>query len=283
MHREGDTVTTFSLRSMTALFGLFALMPAYAPAGPAEQYAHTYVKLRILFNNVAHNPDFRLGWGFSCFIQGLEQNILFDTGSNGESLQYNLGLMGLRPEDVQAVVLSHAHFDHTGGLDSVLQVNPQVKIYAPLNLAARLQTQYAHPTRVVAVSEPGRLFPQVYSTGSMGNWMQEQALIIDLPAGLVILTGCAHPGITSIVRKAKDILPRDVLFLLGGFHLMNHTQNQIEDIARQLDALGVTYISPSHCTGDAAMQYFGRVWGERFIDGGCGARIEVNEQVTDYE
>jgi 7,8-dihydropterin-6-yl-methyl-4-(beta-D-ribofuranosyl)aminobenzene 5'-phosphate synthase len=64
---------------------------------------------------------------------------------------------------------------------------------------------------------------------------------------------------------------------------MNHTQDQIADIARQLDALGVAYISPSHCTGDAAMQYFRRVWGQRFIDGGCGARIVVNEQVTAYE
>ncbi|MFP4428181.1 MAG: MBL fold metallo-hydrolase [Desulfovermiculus sp.] len=276
-------MAAFSLRTMTALVGLFALMPAYAPAGPAEQYAHTYVKLRILFNNLAHNPDFRLGWGFSCLIQGLEQNILFDTGSNGQSLQYNLSLVDLRPEDIHVVVLSHAHFDHTGGLSSLLQVNPEMTIYAPLNLAVRLQSQYAHPTRVVAVSEPGRLFPQVYSTGSMGNWMQEQALIIDLPAGLVILTGCAHPGITDIVRKAKDILPRDVHFLLGGFHLMNHTQDQIEDIARQLEVLGVRYISPSHCTGDAAVQYFRQIWGERFIDGGCGAGIAVNEQVTAYE
>jgi 7,8-dihydropterin-6-yl-methyl-4-(beta-D-ribofuranosyl)aminobenzene 5'-phosphate synthase len=117
----------------------------------------------------------------------------------------------------------------------------------------------------------------------MGNWMQEQALIIDLPAGLVILTGCAHPGITNIVRKAKDVLHREVLLLLGGFHLMNHTQDQIADITRQLDALGVAFISPSHCTGDAAMQYFRRVWGERFIDGGCGAGMVVNEQVTAYE
>jgi 7,8-dihydropterin-6-yl-methyl-4-(beta-D-ribofuranosyl)aminobenzene 5'-phosphate synthase len=67
-----------------------------------------------------------LGWGFSCLTQGLEQNILFDTGSNGESLQYNLKLMGLRAEDVQAVVLSHAHFDHTGGLDSLLHVHPKM-------------------------------------------------------------------------------------------------------------------------------------------------------------
>jgi 7,8-dihydropterin-6-yl-methyl-4-(beta-D-ribofuranosyl)aminobenzene 5'-phosphate synthase len=276
-------VAAFSLRNLTALFGLLAFIPAYAPAGPAEQYAYTQIKLKILFNNVARNPDFRLGWGFSCLIQGLEQNILFDTGSNGESLQYNLKLMGLRAEDVQAVVLSHAHFDHTGGLDSLLHVHPKVTIYAPSDLAAGLQTQYTNPTRVVAVSEPGRLFSQVYSTGSMGNWMQEQALIIDLPAGLVILTGCAHPGITNIVRKAKDVLHREVLLLLGGFHLMNHTQDQIADIARQLDVLGVAYISPSHCTGDAAMQYFRRVWGQRFIDGGCGARIVVNEQVTAYE
>jgi 7,8-dihydropterin-6-yl-methyl-4-(beta-D-ribofuranosyl)aminobenzene 5'-phosphate synthase len=238
------------------------------------------IQFSVVFNNMPYDPNCRIGWGFSCFIQGPEKHILFDTGSNGDILLYNMKTMHLRAEDIDRIVLSHAHFDHTGGLASVLEVNPRVTICAPQDTAVSLRRQLSPPTKVLDAADPIKLCDQVMTTGSMGRGLQEQALMIDLPPGLVIITGCAHPGVTNIVRRAKEISSRPVHLLIGGFHLMGHSRKQVAEIADELMDVGVQYIAPSHCTGGIAVEYFKQRWGEHFVHSGCGARIVLAEQTT---
>jgi 7,8-dihydropterin-6-yl-methyl-4-(beta-D-ribofuranosyl)aminobenzene 5'-phosphate synthase len=127
----------------------------------------------------------------------------------------------------------------------------------------------------VAISEPSTLFEGVYSTGPMGSTTKEQALILDTPTGLVVITGCAHPGIVEIVRAAKQQRGKAVRLLIGGFHLLRQSKARIRVIIDDLKALGVAQVAPSHCTGGAAMALFREAWGTDFVDGGCGAVIEL--------
>ena len=96
-------------------------------------------------------------------------------------------------------------------------------------------------------------------------------------AGLVIITGCAHPGVETIVRRAKEMRQKPVCLLMGGMHLMNHNSSRIDHILQTLRELQVEHVAPSHCTGDTALLRFEQVWGDRFLSGGLGARIDINE------
>jgi 7,8-dihydropterin-6-yl-methyl-4-(beta-D-ribofuranosyl)aminobenzene 5'-phosphate synthase len=86
-------------------------------------------------------------------------------------------------------------------------------------------------------------------------------------------TGVFPAGILNIVRKARQLVHKDVCFVMGGFHLLNKNASEIDRIIRGLKELGVQKVAPSHCTGEEAMLRFKRAWGENFIPGGCGAQL----------
>jgi len=122
--------------------------------------------------------------------------------------------------------------------------------------------------------EPLKILPYAYSTGTMGE-IGEQALIIDMPEGIIVVTGCAHPGIEHIAKRAIEITQKPILLLMGGFHLMYANTNQIRSVITQLDALGVQKVCPTHCSGDEAIAMFAEYFGERYIAGGTGQTIEI--------
>jgi 7,8-dihydropterin-6-yl-methyl-4-(beta-D-ribofuranosyl)aminobenzene 5'-phosphate synthase len=109
----------------------------------------------------------------------------------------------------------------------------------------------------------------------MGDGMIEQALIADTASGLVVITGCAHPGIVNIARAARKYLGKDVYLLMGGFHLLGRHPEQIRATVETLRRLAVRKVAPSHCTGDAAIALFRDTWAKDFIEGGCGAVIDI--------
>jgi 7,8-dihydropterin-6-yl-methyl-4-(beta-D-ribofuranosyl)aminobenzene 5'-phosphate synthase len=109
----------------------------------------------------------------------------------------------------------------------------------------------------------------------MGDWLKEQSLILETPKGLVIITGCAHPGIVQIVAKAKDLLKKDIYMVVGGFHLIGTSTTRILEIIQKLKDFGVEKVAPSHCTGEKAISLFKKNWGKNFVEGGCGAVIPL--------
>ena len=89
-----------------------------------------------------------------------------------------------------------------------------------------------------------------------------------------MVTGCAHPGIVNIVRRAIQMLNKPVLYALGGFHLMRSGEDEIIETIRELKNLGVEYVTPTHCSGDLAIEMFKDSYGENYIPGGVGRIIE---------
>ena len=233
-------------------------------------------RLTIVFNNIPYATNLRTGWGFACLIEGFQQTLLFDTGSDGNILLSNMKGMGIDPRTVSAVVLSHIHADHCGGLEKFLQQNPEVTVYLPESFPFSFRQAIQDCGACVrTVGEPAQLFTRIHSTGEMGDWIKEQSLILETPKGLVIITGCAHPGIVQIVAKAKDLLKKDIYMVVGGFHLIGTSTTRILEIIQKLKDLGVEKVAPSHCTGEKAISLFKKSWGKNFVEGGCGAVIPL--------
>jgi 7,8-dihydropterin-6-yl-methyl-4-(beta-D-ribofuranosyl)aminobenzene 5'-phosphate synthase len=261
----------------TTIFAILASLLISSPGfGGNVQTRPPVFRLTVIFNNIPFETRLTTSWGFSCLIEGTEQTILFDTGGEGKILLGNMSFMNIDPKSIDTVFLSHIHADHTGGVEAFLKQNPNITVCLPESFPISFQqaiTKYG--ARIRAVGNFTRLFDSVYSSGEMGDWIKEQALILKTSNGLVIITGCAHPGVVNVVREARDRCKDNVYLLMGGFHLGGMTSEQIQEVIRALKTLGVKKVAPSHCTGERAMSMFRDAWGENFLQGGAGAIIEV--------
>jgi len=256
---------------------VLALTASLAVSDPsARGVGSSGLRISIPFNNVPFASGLKTAWGFAAVIEGPDQTLLFDTGGDGGLLLANMAQMGIDPGEIDAVFLSHFHGDHTRGLHRILQRNPNVTVFMPASFPGDFQKSARESgARVVPIEASRKLFEGAYSSGPMGRGPEEQALILDTDQGLVIVTGCAHPGVADIVRQAKRRHGKTVRLLLGGFHLLRQPEPRIRATISELKALGVAQVAPSHCTGDRATALFRDAWGEGFLEGGCGAVIEL--------
>lgn len=230
----------------------------------------------IVYNNVVADPALSGAWGMACVVQGASQTILFDTGGDGPTLLSNMEAMGMGEDEIDAIVLSHNHGDHTGGLWDVLARNASVTVYVPASFPSgvckRIEGTGANVERV---REPAQIAPGIFTTGEVGNGIGEQALVITSGRGLFVITGCSHPGVDRMAERAAKAFDTGIYAVTGGFHLGGASTGEITEIIEALKRLGVQRIGPSHCTGERAMELFEEAWGDGFFDAGCGARIEI--------
>ena len=236
------------------------------------------ITVTVLYDNNPYRMDVAAGWGFSCVLKGPEKAILFDTGGNGTLLLGNMRALGIQPTEIGIIVLSHIHGDHVGGLFSFLRENSKVTAYLPQSFPMDFKEKIrSYGTEVVEINKAAGICRNVYSTGELGVYLEEQALIVNTDGGLIIITGCAHPGIVNVVEKAKEVISKEVLLVSGGFHLLGNSEYEIQEVASRLKALGVEYVGPCHCSGDPARALFKKEWGRSFLDVGVGRVITVRD------
>jgi 7,8-dihydropterin-6-yl-methyl-4-(beta-D-ribofuranosyl)aminobenzene 5'-phosphate synthase len=242
----------------------------------AEPPAPPRLRITVAFDNVPFAPELTTAWGFAAVVEAGGESVLFDTGGDGPTLLGNLRRLGIDPRSIAAVVLSHAHGDHVGGLADLLAQRPGIVVFMPRSFPPELRQRAEQlGARVEIVSGARRLRGNLHSTGELGDGIAEQALIVDDPDGPIVLTGCAHPGIVAIAEAAHRQQGRPVALLMGGFHLLRLGEREIGETARALRAAGVERIAPSHCTGEAAVERLREVFGSDFVESGCGAVIEI--------
>jgi 7,8-dihydropterin-6-yl-methyl-4-(beta-D-ribofuranosyl)aminobenzene 5'-phosphate synthase len=257
--------------------GLF-FVTGVAGASEASAKNTRDIEILIAYDNYFCRSDLETGWGFSCLIRGTEKTVLFDTGGSGTLLMRNMKKMGISPEEVDAVVLSHIHGDHTGGLQAFLERKGQVTVYVPASFPDRFKEAVrSYGADVVSVSDAAPICRDVFSTGEMGRFTLEQSLVLRSEAGLIVSTGCAHPGIVNIIEKAKAMIKEEVLLAMGGFHLMGMGMADMEKIFESFQDLGVRYVGPCHCTGEAQIKAFERAYGEHFLKLGVGKVIRIKD------
>ncbi|RLC38052.1 MAG: MBL fold metallo-hydrolase [Candidatus Nealsonbacteria bacterium] len=212
-----------------------------------------------LYDNYQTDPRLKTGWGFSCLIKMNGKRILFDTGADSETLLSNMGKMEINPKEIDFVFISHLHGDHTGGLSGLLAIKPDLKVYKPESFSA-----------------PEKIIDGVWTTGPLGTWIKEQSLVINSEKGLIIITGCAHPGVVNIIEKAKEMFPEKRVFLvLGGFHLSEASDPELKSIISDFKKLGVQKVAPCHCSGDRCRELFKEEYKENFIENGVGQIIKI--------
>jgi 7,8-dihydropterin-6-yl-methyl-4-(beta-D-ribofuranosyl)aminobenzene 5'-phosphate synthase len=213
------------------------------------------VELIILYDNTAFDLRLGPGWGFSCLVRHQEGTVLFDTGAEGELLLANMDQLGIDPEDVDLVFLSHSHFDHTGGVPAFRRANPRARVYYPET--GRWRGQPGD----IGLYGPQEIFPGVYTTGVLKG--MEQSLLLRTSRGVAVLSGCAHPGVGPILEAAAGF--GEVWALIGGLHDF-----------KDFDLVsGLELICPTHCT--AHEKQLRKRFPQACLQGGAGRRIVLEE------
>ncbi len=230
------------------------------------------MKYTILFDNFPYNRELQALWGFSCLIETNNKTILFDTGSNGRVLLNNAKKLEIDFKKIDMVFISHNHWDHIYGLDTIIEKNPNITLIVPNTLSKFLiKDLKSLVKRVIVINDSIKIDNNIYTTGMIGNRILEQALIIERNNELYIVTGCGHPGIDYIEEVVSTSLKKPIKYIIGGFHLMDKTALEIQKITKNLQA---EYITATHCTGETAIGMLKIQYKSRFLGGGVGAEIK---------
>jgi 7,8-dihydropterin-6-yl-methyl-4-(beta-D-ribofuranosyl)aminobenzene 5'-phosphate synthase len=234
------------------------------------------LQMSVVYDNNPYDGRLKTDWGFSCFVEGQGKTILFDTGAKGQILLSNMEELGIQSERIGVVVLSHAHRDHTGGLDDLLSRNPRIEVWLPQFFAIDFKDQVRKKgAKVVEVTTPQKIGEGAYSSGVVESWIKEQSLVLDTAQGLLLITGCAHPGIVHIIARIRDIFKKDIFMALGGIHLAGFQKKEIREIIRKCRDSGIEKVGLGHCSGDEARKLFHEEYKEDFVELGVGKKIEI--------
>jgi 7,8-dihydropterin-6-yl-methyl-4-(beta-D-ribofuranosyl)aminobenzene 5'-phosphate synthase len=215
------------------------------------------MKLTIVYDNDVYKNQagVRADWGFSCLIETKDDTVLFDTGAQGDILLSNLEKLGVDPSCITKIVLSHEHWDHTGGLEALVPFVGEVELY-------RLGSQRPSSSmRLISSEQPQEISQKIYSTGRVTGVIDEQSLILQSEKGWYVLVGCSHPGVKTILSVAST--RGEIVGLVGGLHGFQEFS--------LLEKLQL--VCPTHCT-----QYKTQIhqhFPQRAVKGGVGRTFEL--------
>lgn len=266
---------TNKLAGLLLVLGLstiFALEPAADQRVPVNDALH----VTIIYDNYQLDKNLKPDWGFACLVEYQGHKVLVDAGRDSELFKENLGKLQIDPREVHALFISHEHGDHTAGVPWITEVNPSMKCYLPTPYARQLEIRESLPQNSKALAEPQHLFGPFYSTGDNFATFKEQGLIIKTEDGGILITGCGHPGAIPMITVAEKELNIEIHTLIGGLHLMDKSETELNQLAASLKKIGITQICPTHCTGDASIARFKEAFAEHFISGGVGKEIIIN-------
>lgn len=294
-------------RTTLALAGVLAGALAFPACAAAE---HTS-QITILYDAFGTDASMKKDWGFSALVEVSGKRILFDTGNDPDIFAANIKAKNIDLTSIDFVVLSHRHSDHMAGLNHVLSVNPTVKIYAPkegfgiygsslpssfyrkddslppemryyggkppevMKFGAAWQHANIEPIDKTSEIAPGITLLALVSDAPGTKELKELSLAVNTADGIVLVVGCAHPGIEKIVEAAKTINPR-IHLIAGGFHLVVASDEVIaRAVAALRDDFKVESIAPGHCTGEPTFAALKQAFGNRYLYAGVGSVLSL--------
>lgn len=270
-------------------------------------------KVTILTDNIAHG-ECKAEWGFSAHIHYRGRNYLLDTGSSALFAK-NAAAVGLRLNDVDAAILSHAHVDHSGGFAAFFQKNVRAQLYVSCNcaedcyfklgpirkyvgvprglMAGNFERIVRVPDELYQIAEGVWLVPHVRNRlediGKRAHlyrragrkivpddFSHEQSLVFETEKGLIVLNSCSHGGLDNIARDVRHYLPGKKIYMtIGGLHLAGMRKDAVREIAGKIRALDIERVITGHCTGNKAYAVLREELGDRVTQTYTGMVIEV--------
>jgi len=234
------------------------------------------IAIKIIYDNCTANEHFQAGWGFSCVVEVGLRKILFDTGADVHAFFSNLQKFGMQCEEITDVVYSHKHADHIAGFEEVIgKIKQSGRLFLPKKFPSKKRPPTIHTEIVEEFQE---IDSGIYSLVLKGGFFfYEQALVIETKNGLVVITGCAHPGIITLLQEVQKRLKQPIHLVLGGFHLFRSKQSYIDEVVHQFKALKVQTAAPCHCTGSMAIERFHQAFKENFYKIGAGTMLTLDK------
>ena len=246
-------------------------------------------KLTVVVDNIPQG-DIKGEWGLSIFVEHNGKNILADVGAS-QLFADNLSKLGFDIASVDYATLSHAHYDHSNGMERFFKDNKKAQFYLRqgtqencyakkfifkkyIGIPKKILTKF--PDRIEFVDGDFELFSGAYliphkTEGlekigerelmyqKMGrkfvpdNFSHEQSLVLDTARGLVIINCCSHGGAVNIINEVSKTFPdKKVYGLIGGFHLFNKSEAEIIEVSKKIRETGISYVCTGHCTKDRA-------------------------------
>ncbi len=215
-------------------------------------------------------------WGLSVGLRDADGWTLFDVGDDPATFLNNFQALGGDVRDVKRVILSHLHHDHTGGLEALLEAGGQLPVYLPVEIPERDAAALVKRGLVIQHVPPqGIRLNDLWIVPQPQGSPPEQVLVLEAGDGLVLLTGCAHFGIENGVMAVWRRFRRPFELIVGGFHFAFRSPAELKTALEILKTLPVKKIAPCHCTGDAAITTFSRVFPKAFVRVGTGWKYGI--------
>jgi 7,8-dihydropterin-6-yl-methyl-4-(beta-D-ribofuranosyl)aminobenzene 5'-phosphate synthase len=270
------------------------LTPQDSIIGQDKPDSNDNIVLTVLYNNKSMDNSVIADHGFSCLVEIGDRALLSDTGRNADKFMTNVSNLEVDHSKISWIFISHIHGDHMGGLFDILDKCNKPQLYLPFSYPRHrgeplgdqadrdfdslLERLKPLVSGIIQKKESVKVGESFFSTGIIDNVSYEQSLIIQTSKGLIIVTGCAHPGIIKIVKRAKGLMEQEVYLVMGGFHLMRSEESRVRSIAQELRKL-TKYIGPCHCTGEQAQGIFKDMFKEDYLDIQAGSRLSFGDDM----
>jgi len=227
------------------------------------------MNLKILAEGSTKLQRFIKHWGLSILI---DDDILFDTFGQPGYVLKQIKRYHIDPYKISTIVISHDDWDHIAGLKDFLELGKVRSLYICPNCAPSIKSMIkSYGVNAIEAYKPTQIRENIFLSGELkgtlrsGVHIPEQYMAIKASAGVVVITGCAHPGVIAIVRHAKENFGGSIDLLIGGLHLKDNPYDINRGIVRELKDMGVHRVAPLHCTGHSAHDIFQAEYGQDYI------------------
>ncbi len=250
--------------------------------------------------------------GLSFLVETGQGDVLFDVGAS-DALFHNMLKLHKRPGRVKAVALSHGHYDHTGGLARLMELAPDVKLYAHGDVLKPRFIIHEHDAKPIGMPEsslhsaggmlrcedPQMLLPGVWLSGAVklvpeytvpanpvfqiddhgiktDLFDDERCMVLQHEGRTTVLLGCSHRGVENNILTAMELAGTKKLDrVVGGMHLGSAGNDRLNRLVRFLDTQQIGEVVCCHCTGEHATEYLANKLGPMVVLGHNGMSWKV--------
>lgn len=270
------------------------------------------MKATILIDNLTKGA-LSAEWGLSVHIEYNGHPFLLDTGASDQFAQ-NARKLGIRLDQAEFGVLSHAHYDHADGMGAFFAQNEKAPFYlregsrencygkkwifhkyigihrgflekyknriiyaeGDYEIIPGVQLLPHKPADLKEIAKRNHLYVKENGRYLPDSFSHEQSLVLDTEKGLVIFNSCSHGGADNIIKEVSEAYPgKPICALIGGFHLYHTSEEGVRALAERIRNTGIEKIYTGHCTGEPAFQILKEELGSRVCQLYTGMEINI--------